>query len=313
MIEDESFMYPYYLETYSKGRLKEISELLKDQLKECKLCPRECGVDRRREIGICQQKDKPRLINYLLHFGEEPPLVYDENGGKRGAGTIFFSGCSMRCIYCQNFGFSQLNNGKDFSVEELANAFIELQQKGALNLDLVTPTSHLPFIIEALSIAIEKGLRIPIVYNTSGYEKVEILKLLDGIVDIYLADIRYTDNEMGKKYSGVDNYWNTTQKAIREMYRQVGAFKEKPFKRGLIIRHLVLPNGISGSEKAFEFVSDISLNIPISLMSQYFPVYKALNDPVIGRKITRVEYDEALELMEKYGLMNGWIQEFELT
>jgi len=305
-------MYPYYLESYSSGRLKELVEIFKSHLKECKLCPRECGVNRYESQGICQQRDKPRLVNYLLHFGEEPPLVTDEDGNKRGAGTVFFSGCSMKCSYCQNFGFSQLNNGRYLSVEELANAFLKLQQKGALNLDLVTPTSHLPFIIEALIIAIEKGLRIPIVYNTSSYEKVEILELLDGVIDIYLADIRYTNNEIARKYSGVDNYWDIAQKAIREMYKQVGAFKEEPFKRGLIIRHLVLPNGVSGSKEAFEFVSELSMSVPISLMSQYFPVYKALNDPVIGRKITKKEYEEAINLMEEQGLLNGWIQEFEL-
>ncbi|MDN5337175.1 MAG: putative pyruvate formate lyase activating enzyme [Thermotogaceae bacterium] len=306
-------MYPYYLEAYTSGKLREVIEILNEQLSECRLCPRECGANRHEKAGICLQKAKPRLINYLLHFGEEPPLVYSEKKEKRGAGTVFFSGCSMKCIYCQNFGFSQLNNGRNFEIEELAEAFLELQEKGALNLDLVTPTSHLPFILEALSIAIEKGLRIPIVYNTSSYEKVEILKLLDGIVDIYLADIRYTDNETGKRYSGVDDYWSIAKKAILEMYRQVGPFKEEPFKRGLIIRHLVLPNGVGGSEKAFEFISGISLSIPISLMSQYFPVYKALNDPVIGRKITKAEYETAIELMEKYHLSNGWIQEFELN
>lgn len=305
-------MYPYYLESYSNGRLKELVDTLKGHLKECRLCPRECGVNRYENQGICRQKDKAKLSNYLLHFGEEPPLVI-KNGGKRGAGAVFFSGCSMRCSYCQNFGFSQLNNGKYFSVIELADAFLELQEKGALNLDLVTPTPHLPFIIEALMIAIEKGLRIPIVYNTSSYEKVETLELLDGIVDIYLADIRYTDNEVSKKYSGVDNYWDIAKRAIREMYRQVGAFKNEPFKRGLIIRHLVLPNGLSGSKKAFEFISELSLSIPVSLMSQYFPVYKALNDPLIGRKITKKEYEEAMYLMEEYGLLNGWIQEFELN
>jgi len=302
--------YPYYLQKYETGELERIVEKLKENLKICRLCPRYCMVDRRKKVGICLQRDTARLTNYLLHFGEEPPLVRDEDGEIKGAGTVFFSGCPMKCIYCQNFGFSQLNFGRDVSTMELAEIFLELQERGAVNLDLVTPTPHLPFIVEALRMAIERGFRLPIVYNTSGYESVETLKLLDTIVDIYLVDIRYTDDETGLRYSKVPDYWTTTKRAIKEMYRQVGAFRENPFRRGVIVRILVFPEDIGGYEKAFDFiVNELSPTVPVSLMSQYFPVYKALNDPVIGRKLTHEEYERAVHTLERYGLIHGWIQE----
>ena len=311
--EDMAEPYPYYLQKYENGELEKIAKILKEHLKNCRLCPRNCGVDRTENIGVCLQKDTVRLTNHLLHFGEEPPLVRDEMGNLRGAGTVFFSGCPMRCIYCQNFGFSQLNHGRDVDVEELSGIFLDLQRRGAVNLDLVTPTPHLPFIIEALKMAIDEGFRLPIVYNTSGYEKVEILQLLDSIVDIYLVDIRYTDDRTGMKYSKVPDYWSVTKKAIREMFRQVGAFRENPFKRGVIVRILVFPEDIGGYERAFEFiVNELSPNLPVSLMSQYFPVYRALKDPIIGRKLTKKEYERAMKKMEEYGLVNGWIQEMDL-
>ena len=302
--------YPYYLQKYENDELKDVVEKLEEHLKNCRLCPRNCGVDRRKSVGVCLQRDRVRLTNYLLHFGEEPPLVMDEYGNLKGAGTIFFSGCSMRCTYCQNFGFSQLNNGRDYTTEELAGMFLDLQRRGALNLDLVTPTPHLPFIMKALQMAISEGLKLPIVYNTSGYERIETLKLLDHVVDIYLVDIRYTDDDTGMRYSKVPNYWTVTKRAIKEMYRQVGAFREVPFKRGIIIRILVFPENIGRYERAFEFIVDeLSPTVPVSLMSQYFPTYKALNDPVIGRKLTFEEYERAVRKMEEYGLVYGWIQD----
>ncbi len=295
-----------YVDLVKNGKIINIEKKLMEHLKECRLCPRECGINRYSHTGVCMQGDKPRISNAVRHFGEEPPLV--KSGG---SGTVFFSGCTMKCVYCQNFGISQKNSGYQISVEELAQIFIDLQNNGAENINLVTPTPHIPFIISALRIAANKGLIIPLVYNTSGYEKVEIIKLLDGIVDIYLPDIRYTDDSIGKKYSRVNKYWTVTRKAIKEMFRQVGTYKEESNK-GLIIRHLVLPEGLAGTEEMAEFVSfELSHSVPISLMSQYRPVYKAKEYEKISRRITDEEYKKALDIIEKY-MLTGWMQHFTM-
>lgn len=299
--------FPLYLEAYNNGRLREIITSLESQLKHCQLCPRECKVNRYNSTGTCGQSAFAKISAAVLHFGEEPPLV-----GKGGAGAVFFSGCSMKCVYCQNFGFSQMNRGKEISAEELGEQFLKIQESGGETLDLVTPTPHLPHILKALEYAIEKGFELPIVYNTSGYEKLETIKSLEGIVDIYLADIRYTSDDLGKKYSGVPDYWTVTRKSIKEMFRQVGAFKKRErFQRGLVIRHLVLPEKISGTEKMLDFLAfELSLSVPISLMSQYKPVYKASEYSELARKITPDEYNYALTLLEDYGF-DGWMQHFE--
>jgi len=289
-----------YLSTYRTGQLQQIVDKIKENLKACRLCPRGCAVNRETTTGACQQTNIARLTNGVVHTGEEPPLIKGS-----GAGAVFFSNCSMNCVYCQNFAFSQKNNGKNYTVEALGDLFLSLQEKGCSNLDLVTPSPHLMSILEALIYAIEKGLTIPIVYNTSGYESVETLRLMEGIVDVYLADIRYTDDQIGLKYSGVVDYWSCTQRAIREMYRQKGS-------AGLIIRHLVLPNELSGTQKAMAFIAEeLSPSVSVSLMSQYFPVHRAQEDALINRKITREEYEKAVSIMEKNGLFNGWTQEFD--
>ncbi|HCF39029.1 MAG TPA: radical SAM protein [Thermosipho africanus] len=270
-------------------------------LERCILCPRKCKVNRYEKKGICGADYKVRVSNILLHKGEEPPI-----SGENGAGIIFFSGCPMKCIYCQNMGFSQKGIGKEISIEKLAEAFLTLQENGAETLDLVTATQYVPQVIEALKIAKNKGFNLPVVYNTSSYENVETLKMLEGYVDIYLADIRYTNSMYGEKYSKVQNYWEIAQAAIKEMYRQVGAFSQEN-KKGVIIRILVLPNNVSGHFKALRFIAELDPKIPVSLMSQYLPHFGAKNDPLIGRKITKAEYIEAVEYMELLGL-NGWIQ-----
>jgi putative pyruvate formate lyase activating enzyme len=288
-----------YLSTFYSGQLEKIHKKLKENIHSCRLCPRYCGVNRKEISGVCMQSEKARLTNAVVHTGEEPPLIQGS-----GAGAVFFSGCAMKCCYCQNFAFSQKNNGKDYTSQELGEIFLKLQKEGCSNLDLITAAPHLPSIVEALLYAIPKGLTIPVVYNTSSYDAVEIIQMLEGIVDIYLADIRYTDNEMSLKYSGVKDYWTQAQRAIREMYRQKGS-------RGLIIRHLVLPNEISGTQRAMAFISEeLSPSVHVSLMSQYFPVYQAKEYDDINRKITESEYSQAVKLMAFYGLFNGWTQEF---
>ncbi len=281
--------------------------VLEPMLQACCLCPRMCKVDRNSSAGFCRQSVLPRVSSALLHFGEEPPLV--KSGG---SGTVFFSGCSMRCVYCQNFAISQKNNGRDISAASLSDVFLALQDDGAENINLVTPTAHLPGILRALRVSFKEGLGIPIVYNTSSYERPEIIEQLEGIVDIYLADIRYTDDDKGESYSGVRGYWTVASSAIKEMHRQVGAFKEGRHdgSRGLIIRHLVLPNGISGTEQMAEFIAyELSSSVPVSLMSQYRPVFNARHFPEISKRITDEEYKQALVQLEIYNII-GWFQHF---
>lgn len=282
--------------------LKNALKYFETKIEECDLCARNCTINRYENVGVCGQNANASITNAILHFGEEPPLV-----GNGGAGAVFFCGCGMRCVYCQNFGFSQFNVGKAIDDQRLSDIFLKLQNAGAKTLDLVTPEPHLRSIIHALILASQNGFNLPIVFNTSSYVNVETLKHLEGIVDIYLADIRYTNDEIGKKYSLVPDYWTVTQKAIKEMYRQVGSFKEDRM-RGLIVRHLILPNGISGTQAALRFVAEeLSMSVPVSLMSQYFPVHKALKIEELSRKINNDEYVEALSILEKYNL-NGWYQ-----
>jgi len=270
----------------------------------CDLCPVKCGVNRYQQVGKCGIGAAPKLMAALLHFGEEPPI-----SGESGAGTIFFSGCNLRCIYCQNMNFSQKTDGVEVTVEQLAEIFLDLQNHGAKTLNLVTPTAHLLPIIKAISIAKDEGFNLPIVYNTSSYESVETLKLIDGIVDVYLADLKYADNETGYRYSGVKDYYTVASAALIEMYRQVGAFKELDGRpKGLIVRHLVLPNNVGGSEKVLDFVFYcLSPKVPISLMSQYNPLFGARSDELIGRKITKEEYEMVINFVTKLD-MDGWIQ-----
>ncbi len=278
-------------------------------LKKCSLCPRKCGVNRfRGEKGFCRAGINPVVYAYIPHFGEEPVI-----SGKRGSGTIFFSNCTLRCVYCQNYKFSQLGEGKEVSIKLLAQFMLELQDKGCHNINLVTPTHYIPQILKAISIAISKGLHIPIIYNTSGYESVETLTVLDGIVDIYLPDIRYGDDRSAERYSYAPNYTQINQEAIKEMYRQVGEAKidkEGAIRKGLIVRHLVLPNNLADTEMALSFIAkNLSKSTYVSLMSQYFPYHLAKDLPELARRVTAQEYDYAVELLDKYGLHNGWIQE----
>ncbi len=287
--------YPSYLNLYENGELKERVEKAKEMLLSCKVCPHNCEVNRlENELGYCKTGRYAIVSSYFPHRGEEFPIR-----GYRGSGTIFFSYCNMRCVYCQNYEVSHLGEGKEVTPEELAGMMLELQDLGCHNINLVSPSHVVPQILEALYIAVERGLRIPLVYNTSSFDSLESLKLLDGLVDIYLADLKYLNREFGKKYSKVKDYPKHAMEAIKEMYRQVGNLKvdERGIAiRGLIVRHLVLPNDISTTSEVMDFLKSIDPELAVNLMAQYFPYYKAKDCPELARRITHEEYEKALEL-----------------
>jgi len=305
-------MYPTYLELHRSGELKRRIERAYAMLSQCRLCPRECGVDRLRgERGFCRAGAEPIVASWNVHPWEEPPI-----SGTHGSGTIFFSGCTGRCLFCQNYPISQLGVGNTVSVQQLAEMMLELQDRGCHNINLVTPTHFVPQILAALELAIEGGLRLPLVYNTSGYERVETLQLLDGVVDIYLPDAKYADDETARRLSGFVRYVEANRAALREMFRQVGdelvLDGEGIARRGLIVRHLVLPEGLAGTPEVLRWIAEnLSPRVHVSLMDQYFPAHKAVGHPVLGRKITAEEYAEALRAFEEAGLTNGWMQEHE--
>lgn len=309
VLERRDKNYPSYLEAYHNGTLEKLREETFALLKNCSICPRRCKVNRLKgELGYCKSGLNPKIYSFLAHQGEEPPI-----SGTRGSGTIFFSNCNMRCVYCQNYEFSQLGAGKETGLGGLAEIMLQLQAKGCHNINLVTPTHNMPQILNALALAIPKGLKIPLVYNTGGYELKEIIELLQGIVDIYLPDMRYANNEMAVKYSQAPGYPKFNQDAVKEMHRQSGLAKinqDGIIEKGLIIRHLVLPENISGTDITMKFIAEeISKDAYISLMSQYMPLYKAKQFTEISRRITQQEYAFAQAIMEKYGLHNGWTQD----
>ena len=300
--------YPKYLNLTEEELDKRVEKAYK-LLSFCKVCPHQCKVNRLvGQQGFCRSGKEVIISSYNAHFGEEPPLV-----GSSGSGTIFFTNCNLRCVYCQNYPISQLGNGNKVTLLELAKIMLELQKRRCHNINLVTPTHFIPQILKGLQLAIKMGLRIPIVYNTSGYESVGTLKLLDGVVDIYLPDARYADSKIAKKYSAAPNYFEVMKKALKEMYRQVGELiinKSGVAHSGLIVRHLVLPGGLSGSRKIMRFIArEISPHTYISLMAQYFPAYQASQFPLLSRKINREEYNEVLQVFKVEGLENGWFQE----
>lgn len=289
-------------------KLRSLAKNFPDLLASCNLCPHRCSVNRLNgELGVCSAGEEIAVYSYLLHKGEEPPL-----SGCNGSGTIFFSNCQGRCVYCQNYKFSQRGVGKKKTVKELAEIMCYLQKQGAHNINLVTPTHYVPQIMAALDLAVADGLTIPIVYNSNGYELPGTLELLAGIVDIYLPDIRYSNNEFAVKYSALPDYVAFNREAIKIMYQQVGNLIVEGgiAKRGLIIRHLVLPNGISGTEAALCFIKqEVSSETAVSMMSQYCPVFRAGEFPELNRVITGSEYETILSLMDSYGIVNGWRQE----
>ena len=305
---------PSYIKSFHSGELKQKAERAFQILESCRSCPHNCEVDRiKNELGICRSGSLPIVSSYTSHFGEEPVL-----SGTRGAGNIFFGNCNLSCTYCQNFEISQnwaVEKQHEVSSERLADIIIELQEMNCHNIGLVSPTHFSAVILKSIYLAVKKGLTLPIIYNSNGYDSVEMLKFYDGVIDIYLPDLKYGDNQSAKTYSKIDNYFDEAKKAIKEMFNQVGdklIYDDDVLVRGLIIRHLVLPNGLAETEKVFQFIAEeLSPNVHISLMSQYYPSNKASSNILLSRPLRISEYEKAVELMGKYDLHNGWIQEME--
>jgi putative pyruvate formate lyase activating enzyme len=300
-------MIPFYLELTDK-EFDEKIEKAYELLRSCELCPRRCKVNRLAgERGYCQSTAELKVSSYSPHFGEEEELV-----GRYGSGTIFFTNCNLKCVYCQNYDISHLGKGRKITEEELAQQMLYLQEIGCHNINLVTPTHYSPNIIKAIKIAKSLGLKLPIVYNCSGYELVETLRLMEGIVDIYMPDAKYTSSEPAKKYSNAADYLQINKQALLEMHRQVGELKTDEngiAQRGLIIRHLVLPYDLAGTEALVKFIAkNLSLNTYINIMSQYRPMYRAYDFPMLSRSITYEEYKKAVDLAKQAGLTNIHIQ-----
>ena len=296
---------PAYEKLETEGKLAQRVKQAYALFENCQLCPRKCGVNRQKgERGFCRAPVKPVIFSYHPHFGEEMSLV----GGK-GSGTIFFSNCNLRCVFCQNWPIAHEGRGKEVQDEDLADMMLKLQSMGCHNINLVTPTHVMPNILNATRIALKKGLHLPLMYNTSGYERLEMLKLLEGIIDIYKPDMKYTDADKAAKYSaGASDYPEVTKKAIIEMNRQVGVLqldKQGIAIRGVIIRHLVMPNRVAGTEKFVKWVAEtLPKNTYVNIMAQYRVEYKAYDYPEIARGITPQEFLETMEWAEKCGLTN---------
>ena len=299
-------MLPLYLEKLTSKDLKEKAEALHELFKECRLCPNECIAKRSEgETGECHSTDEVIISSVGPHYGEEPPLV-----GTHGSGTIFFTNCNLSCEFCQNYDISHLGIGEKVSTEDLTRSMLKLQQCGCHNINFVTPTHFTPQIVDAFILAIEKGLEIPIVYNCGGYESVETLKLLEDIIDIYMPDIKYSVDENALKFSGIQNYWDVVTKALKEMHRQVGNLKISKrgiAQRGMLIRHLVLPNDIAGSKKVIDFVANnISTDSYINIMDQYRPAYNANKYDKLNRKIIPSEFKVVADYAFSKGLKRGF-------
>jgi putative pyruvate formate lyase activating enzyme len=306
---------PRYVELYESGELREREERLTARLESCDICPRCCGDNRLKDrTGKCHTGTLAIVASVGAHHGEEPVL-----SGTRGSGTIFFANCNLKCRYCQNWQISQqpeLQRGNEVTAGELAGKMLYLQDElHCHNINLVTPSHVVPQIVSALVEAVPRGLRLPIVYNTSSYDALNTLEELDGIADIYLADLRYASDDYARKYSRARGYSGHARAAIKEMYRQVGEIvldDEGIALRGLIVRHLILPGDIAGSEESLRWLTEnTSPSVAVSIMSQYFPAHKAAKYKELNRKITYGEYRRVADLAEKFGMENGWMQEME--
>ena len=306
---------PSYRSLFASGELARRVEALDAMLNACTVCPHDCGNNRHRnELARCYSGYLPIVSAYTPHFGEEPLLV-----GTHGVGNIFFGNCNLRCVYCQNYRISQNyreERKNEVTFERLADMMLELQDRGCHAIGFVSPTHFVPQIIRSLEIAAGRGLDLPLIYNTNAYDAVPVLRLLDGIIDIYLPDLKYADEDMGYAYSKVRNYPAIAREALKEMHRQVGGAlvlgDDGLVKRGLIIRHLVLPNDIAGSKESLGWVvKELGHDVTMSIMAQYFPTHKAATTPLLDRKIRESEYDRVLRLLGSFSMESGWVQEFE--
>ena len=297
---------PSYIRLHEKGELSERIQLLKELLRECRLCPRQCGVNRLDgEVGVCQAGSDLMVSSTFPHFGEEPPLV-----GHHGSGTIFLTHCNLRCIFCQNYDISHLGSGERIAFSDMARIMVRLQEIGCHNINFVTPTHYVPQIVASFPEAIEKGLHLPIVYNCSGYESIEVIRLLEGIVDIYMPDVKYMEEKYSKRFSNAPDYPEVIKKVLKEMHRQVGDLTTNSkgiAERGLLIRHLVMPNGVASSEAVLKFIAEeISIHSYVNIMDQYRPEYQAHEYPEINRRITHKEYLKAIQIAKRNRLYRGF-------
>jgi putative pyruvate formate lyase activating enzyme len=304
-----------YHSLYESGELAKRAQRLRNRLAACDICPRKCGADRLSgEMGYCNSEALPIVSSFCDHHGEEPVL-----SGEKGSGTIFFANCNMRCVYCQNHQISQNWIGQkanEITCHQLAEKMLHLQNElGCHNINLVSPSHFVPQIIEALLEAVPLGLNIPLVYNTNGYDSLETLRELDGVIDIYLPDFKYFDNKHALELSGAANYVEAAKAAIKEMYRQVGNLVTDDngiAQRGLIVRHLILPERLSGSREVLKWLAqEISRDVTISVMSQYHPMHRAQEMPLLARSISQPEFDEVFNLVVELGMENGWVQQLE--
>ncbi|MFY9573401.1 MAG: radical SAM protein [Blastocatellia bacterium] len=308
---------PSYIKLLDNGVLERRADQLMEMLGSCRICPRDCDVNRLEdEVAACYSGLLPIVSTYTAHFGEEPALV-----GTHGAGNVFLGLCNLRCVYCQNYQISQTfkeQRRNEVSFDRLAEIFLELQERGCHNINWVSPTHFAPQLVRSLLLAARRGLRLPVVYNTNAYDSVDVLKLLDGVVDIYLPDLKYSDDDAGREYSKVTEYVRHSRAAIKEMYRQVGdtlAYHENGLlRRGLVIRLLVLPNDLAGIHDSLLWIrEELSPRVAVSLMAQYFPTNKVALDryPLMSRKIRSSEWLTAIEQMESLGMEEGWMQDFD--
>ncbi len=296
---------PSYL-GFQISMLQERIDVLNATMKYCKLCPRNCRADRKNgEPGYCRAGYQLKVSSAFPHYGEEPPLV-----GTHGSGTIFLTHCNLRCTFCQNYEISHLGEGKVIMPKALSQMMIALQNRGCHNINFVTPTHFIPRIIEALKIAIENGLKIPLVYNCGGYESLKVIQSLENIFDIYMPDVKFADDNYAEKYMNATGYFNNLKLILKEMHRQVGDLKTDENDiacSGMIIRHLVMPNSIQGSEEICKFIAkELSTDTYVNIMNQYHPCYDALNDRIINRRITSREYYKAIAIAMKHGIHRGF-------
>jgi len=300
--KDKTGFCPSYLDLHAKGILQERAAEARERMKSCRLCPRECRVNRQEdERGFCRTGRNSVVSSYSPHFGEEDPLV-----GTGGSGTIFFTHCNLLCLFCQNYEISHLGEGREVSPDRLAGVMLHLQEQGCHNINFVSPSHVVPQILAALPMAIEGGLKVPLVYNTGGYDSLETLRLLEGVFDLYMPDLKFMDGEVSQRYCRAKDYPERARAAIREMHRQVGDLALEAgsiAQRGVLVRHLVLPGGLAGTREAMRFLArEVSPDTYVNVMAQYHPCGDAMEHPPLNRRITGKEYEEALNIALEEGI-----------